>query len=642
MASNRQWIFQTFRRSKNKQFIMPRVNNFSCEPFRSWNRLEPRPRTAEFDKVLECGVHDALWMLTRQWQFGELKGDDTGSAIFAKILMQSAPLSRIKTVNGTAQSYLEDRPLEATIEDMPVQLNYKDRQEAAYFCLNCLDRTAKKLNVSQYDRKTYRARLHQLYGIEDISAVEAGDTRDEILSKAELLTNSSLVMVAGASARLYFDGLTLYQQFTLSNNDVISAVSNGNVQHQEFVKQALEMFADWFKKTHGTKFSPPANATAWMPQQLEYQFACALPNGEADNTVLTATEYSSGDLEWYTLDVQRDTPVAGLSGAATPEEQQLIKTELLTVIPREAKFAGAPNSRWWQFEDSRIDLGNISADTTDISKMIFTEYALLYNTDWLIVPYEVKSGTISEIRGIVVTDVFGEQSFVAPALQGETDNWRSWGMFNLSVAGDSEEPADTRLFIPPATIKTLESDPIEEVHFVRDEMTNSVWGIEVKMDDHLGSSLDLHTFAKNYQEYIAAFDEQPPAITQLPDAMYRYTLANTVPNNWIPFIPVHTGDSKRAVKLQRAAMPRLFKQHYSHVRPRTRLLREGLDMQNVQQTPYYIHEEEVPRAGVHLRSTYQRTRWYNGKIINWYGITKKTGRGEGSSGLQYDKTAAVK
>lgn len=622
---------------------MARVNNFSCEPFRSWNRLEARPRTAEFDKILECGIHDALWMLTRQWQFGELKGDDTGSAIFAKILMQTTALSRFKTVKGTAQSYAEDQPLEATIESMPVYLNYKDRLEAAYFFLNCLDRSAKKNNIAQYDRKVYRARLHQLYPVQDIDTVDISDSRETILSKAELLTNTSLVMVASASARLYFDGLLLYQQFTANNDSVVNAVINGNAQHAVFVKLALDMFADWFMKAHGTKFALPASATAWIPEQLEYQFACALPNGDADNTVLTAAEYSSGDLEWYSLDVEKKISIADLSGAATPEEKELVKTELLTVMPREAKFAGAPNSRWWQFEDGSVDLGNINADTTDISKMIFTEYALLYNTDWLIVPYEVKSGTLSEIRGIVVTDVFGEQSFVAPALQGETDNWRSWGMFNLSIAGgNSESPADTRLFIPPATIKTLESEPVEEVHFVRDEMTNTVWGIEVKMDDHLGNSLDVHTFARNYQDYIAAFDEPLTPATQAADAMYRYTLANSVPDNWIPFIPVHTENTNRSIRLQRAAMPRLFKQSYSHVRPRTRLLREGLNGQNVQQSPYYINEEEVPRAGIQLSSTYQRTRWYDGKIINWYGITKKTGRGEGSSGLQYDKIEAVK
>ena len=37
-----------------------------------FNRLEGRPRTRTFDRALRAEVRDALWMLTRQWQLGEL------------------------------------------------------------------------------------------------------------------------------------------------------------------------------------------------------------------------------------------------------------------------------------------------------------------------------------------------------------------------------------------------------------------------------------------------------------------------------------------------------------------------------------------------------------------------------------------
>ena len=44
-----------------------------------WNRLEARPRTKDFDRALSAELRDALWMLTRQWQMGEFRGDDAGS-----------------------------------------------------------------------------------------------------------------------------------------------------------------------------------------------------------------------------------------------------------------------------------------------------------------------------------------------------------------------------------------------------------------------------------------------------------------------------------------------------------------------------------------------------------------------------------
>ncbi len=62
-----------------------RIDYESCEPFRAWNRLEPRTRQADFDQSLRTEIHDPMWMLARQWQFGEFKGEDTESDIKTKI-----------------------------------------------------------------------------------------------------------------------------------------------------------------------------------------------------------------------------------------------------------------------------------------------------------------------------------------------------------------------------------------------------------------------------------------------------------------------------------------------------------------------------------------------------------------------------
>ena len=58
--------------------------------------------------------------------------------------------------------------------------------------------------------------------------------------------------------------------------------------------------------------------------------------------------------------------------------------------------------------------------------------------------------------------------------------------------------------------------------------------------------------------------------------------------------------------------------------------------EETQVTPYFIFEEESPRSGVIVQATWQRTRWYDGKIVCWYGRKKQTSRGEGSSGLAFD------
>ena len=108
---------------------------------------------------------------------------------------------------------------------------------------------------------------------------------------------------------------------------------------------------------------------------------------------------------------------------------------------------------------------------------------------------------------------------------------------------------------------------------------------------------------------------------------------NTVPEQWIPFIPVHVDNSVREMQLQRAALPRILVGDPAppeKVRPRTTLLRFGLPK------AYFVHEEEVPRAGALVSQSYQRTRWIGGSVFTWFGMRKQTGRGEGSSGLRFD------
>src|SRR5207245_7558878 len=51
-----------------------------------WNRLEPRPRSpGSVRDTLAARVRDPVWMLTRQWQMGEFRGEDAGSPANVRI-----------------------------------------------------------------------------------------------------------------------------------------------------------------------------------------------------------------------------------------------------------------------------------------------------------------------------------------------------------------------------------------------------------------------------------------------------------------------------------------------------------------------------------------------------------------------------
>lgn len=202
------------------------------------------------------------------------------------------------------------------------------------------------------------------------------------------------------------------------------------------------------------------------------------------------------------------------------------------------------------------------------------------------------------------------------------------------MGGQGRGPADHRLFLPPVLGKLAESPPIEEVRLFRDEMANMVWGVEVRIPDDLGSGRDG---AEAAADLVALLDQLGPDVPPAPPpvetgAPVRYVAGTTVPENWIPFIPVHVPGSNRQVQLQRAAMPRLVPGlPPDDVDPQGAILRPfGPD-------PYFIFEEELGKAGLVVTRSYQRSRGVDGATYLWLGRRVRSGRDSRSSGLRFDQ-----
>ena len=47
----------------------------------TWDRLEPLDQTSDLRVALGAPIADPLWLLHRQWQLGELDGNDAGTPI---------------------------------------------------------------------------------------------------------------------------------------------------------------------------------------------------------------------------------------------------------------------------------------------------------------------------------------------------------------------------------------------------------------------------------------------------------------------------------------------------------------------------------------------------------------------------------
>jgi hypothetical protein len=584
-----------------------------------WNRLEGRPRAEKFDRALRAEVRDALWMLTRQWQMGEFRGDDAGSPIFAKVRVETTRLRKYQAANGDVEKFDDAVPLEACVEQMPVPLVLADHEVSLDIRLLAgrhwlklvrpLAPTAAPDFISNYS-------IH----VPDPTQIADAPT----LAHPE--ASSNFAAATAASRRM--DGVKFYRH--LKDGGAVTDGIPALVGLETDAIKLGERFVKWFEKL----FYQPANGSAWLPDRLEYRFSVSTPQAQSEK-VFVAEQYFQGHLDWYNFDIDPSQRTLG-EPAPTPEPAA---SQTLTMLPTTVKFNGMPNTRWWAFEDGLTNFGDVKPDTTDLAKLLLIEFGLIYANDWFQVPFTVPAGSVANIRGMAVTNVFGERVWIDGAGRGDDDDWQRWAMFLLSIKGKGHEPADLSLLIPPASQKVLEGKPLEEILFARDEMANMVWGIEATIPLPSGEPKRGREAATETRAFFENRRVGPPPAPVPPavGAKVRYKVMTTVPENWIPMISVHVDGDNRETQLQRAAMLRIVEgdSFTPPVEPRTSLLREGLD--KPMPTGYLIHEEEVPRAGIRVTQSFQRTRWRDGRAWVWLGVRKQTGRGEGSSGLAFDQ-----
>lgn len=605
-----------------RERVLPTVTVF--------NRLEGRPRTRAFDRALKAEVRDPLWMLTRQWQVGEFEGDDAGSPLLAKLSLARTELTRYRPGGHASEAFGDPLPLEARVERRPVAFGGPGR-------LLALDL---RLAMGRYWLKLVAALGPHRAAFIAAYPVTAPDPT--AVADADRAAHPEVWQAFAAVAGRAMDGGALLAHLEADpGHHAYDGVAGVGPAEHGAIDDCAERFRAWFARTIVAPAAPGTDA--WNPARLEYSFACSAPTRDGAQKVYVADEHHGGHLDWWAFDVDPGQADLGPGEPDDPAAPTPTTDEPRTMIPTAVSFEGMPSTRWWAFEDRRTNFGDIDAATTDVAKLMFLEFALVYANDWFLIPADLSPGTIAEVRGIAVTNVFGERTWIEPAGAGADDDWQRWSLFTVNVEGDADA-ADTTLFVPPVVPKIQEGPALEDVTFVRDEMTNMVWGIEQRVPLASGAAKRGIEAARDTLGYHQRLAGAPPADPVGRVADIRYQVMTSVPENWIPFIPAHVPGSSREIQLQRAALPRIVEGAAAPaaprpVRPRTTLLREGLDAATP--TGYTVHEEEVSRAGTEVSQSYQRARWHGGRVAMWLGVQRQTGRGEGSSGLAFDQLIDV-
>lgn len=579
-------------------------------------RVEPRTVAKNLKPTIKAAVHDAVWMLTQQFRVGEFLAEDAGSPMKARVQTQSNKLNRFQSRHGEVELLNDEVPLEAKIERLPLKEDLGTRLEFGRIWLKLAS-------------KIYADNLNEilLLSIENFPIAKPDDPAGS--------SNLVGIRIRNLVTRRAVDGIRLYKYFKSGGyaSDFLPDFAQMDEQMIHFLR--------WVENTYYLPETPQENS--WSEEVLEYQCSVSAPlnpNQDSNQNVLRADRYKRGDLDWYSFDLDPD-PFYKLKeeGGDIDNSRAVLQPETYSYIPTNIEFKGMPKGKWWEFEDRNTDLSKMLTQQGDISKMVVMEFGLIYSNDWFIIPHPVPDSSVTTINGLVVTDVFGRNFSINRAGTNNEQDWYRWDMYNISKKDSASRETFGKLVSIPRIKNRMESEPMEKVMFLRDEMANMIWGVEEVVPDEVFSGMD----GKNaYLELLDYLNDTLPPPPDPPDyipnqALHRFRLANAVPENWIPFIATKQNPSEhggRDVLVQRAALLRYVDDNYTNevIRPRTEILSIGVD----ENEPYFINEEIVGRSGFVISSNFQRARWYDGKVFTWIGRTVKGGRGEGNSGLKFD------
>jgi hypothetical protein len=579
----------------------------------TWSRLEPLPlTTGDLTPGVQALVADPLWLLGRQWQFDELRGEDAGSPVRATVRGETAPFTRFRAGlpgGGDAAADAVDieapgtpgaLPLEARVEaELPAVLPLRLRTQSGLHLTRLL-RAAGHGDVAAAAAGAFPVRVDAEPGMPD----PAGEARERLA--AGRLPDGSAVLAALAAFDDGAGGLT--------GLPVPLATAAGGAQ--EAVRDIVVRWRAW-----ATGLLTAPTGDSWDPRRLEHAFVAqaSLSDGAV---AMHVEEYTGGTLDWMHGDLAAgpDLGVAGAAATPTPVAD--------TTLPTPVRFAGMPNDRLFAFEDSAVYLGGLQAGRTDLARLAVVEFALAYSVDWFQVPLILPYGSVTRLDRVQVVDSFGVTIDVEPAREATSPGWAA---FQSTPVGDTTRLAD--MFVLAQTVpRVLEGPPLEEVLLFRDEMANLVWGVERIVPGRSSGE----PVPRAQQAAKVSLRQSIP--DDLGDAQIIYRLMTPVPDNWLPFVAVRErpADATAHHLLERRPMLRYHDDGTAElVNPRGTVLltSSGADPATDR---LRIAEEEVPREGVLVTRSFQQARTEDGGTVLWIGRQVRVGYGEGASGLRFD------
>lgn len=543
-------------------------------------RLEPQSVSGDPKHGAEAVIADPLWMLGRQWQLGELLGEDAGSPVSVRVERRALPITAWAPAGrmdgGDAEvTKPQWRPwpagavLDELVEHVPrsgVERGLRWRAETGAQLVEMLREAGKSAAVKAL------LLAHPL-----TLAPDPTDPDGRLDPAADLLFLALEGQVPdGSAARAALEGGT-----------------------PAWAKGAETVAAEWLAWVAGADGA----GGAWTTTRLEHRFLLRFGHG-ADAVVLRATAFGAGTARWHHFEWVKGADVELDGDAALPADDPVSDVVLATPL----RYPGMPADRYWQLEEGSVDVSAIEAQPHDLARLCLAEFALVTGDDWLVVPVDGRSGAVNQVLDVKVTTTFGEELDISEDAAGR--HARAFRMFEVTAPDDSTLPG---VVLPPVAATPLLGEPVEELAFLRDEAANLAWAVERVVPGRSGDP------RQRSSETPPVRPVPPPGID--PNELL-YELQVPVPARWIPLVPVRLGPG--VVGLRKGAML-----VGGQPVPAASLLLEP--------TPLTFPSEEIPREGVSVRAVPALARRADGSYARWTGHRVRTGRGEGASGYASDE-----
>jgi hypothetical protein len=268
------------------------------------------------------------------------------------------------------------------------------------------------------------------------------------------------------------------------------------------------------KAAFGGDAPPQDSPDRWNSRRLSYS-----AKFDSSEGALQIDDHRGGPLDWYSADAT--------ANAATGNAPQPMP---LALIPTPLEYPGAPHSRFWEIENSAVDIGGYAPDTAHFATMLLVELIYSHSDDWFLLPIDVASGSIVSIRQMKVTDSFGEVydgsdklpngALKYPGLSAPSD---------FSIYRCAGLPVES-LVVWPVAEGPLESAPLERVQLGVDEQANVLWALERIIDSRQASRASLLSDAAH-----PPYPASTPSGDLTKPRTYAYKPATGIETHWHPY-----------------------------------------------------------------------------------------------------------